>query len=191
MIHRFSRSEPEPFVNNSFRSDIEQKHPLIQVHDDESIDHQMAQRLAEEVCNVSGALIDVYVRVDNTNVNATFDEDTNPVYWSPLQIKGYYDPPPPIQELKKWGVDVDARPEVFFPISTINRECGRLLRTGDVLLIPNYEPVLGVDTFRITSCTVEGNYRYKWLYLKCFCAALTNDLSVQPRAKPNNGGSHE
>ena len=190
MIHRFSRSNQEPFVNDSKRSDIEQQYPLVQLHDDQSIDHTLVAKLAEEIGWVSGVLIDVHLRVDNHNINRIIDEDTNPVYWAPKQIKGYFDPPPPVQEIKKWGVDIDMKPEIYFPISVINKECGRLLRTGDVLIIPNYEPVNGVERFRITSVAPEGNYKYGWVWLKCYCGTLPNDITIQPfsEGQSSSGG---
>lgn len=169
-----------PFVNDSKRTDMEQMYPLIQMHDDASADHNYLSKLAEEIGFVSGGLIDVHLRVDNPNIVVSQEEDTNPVYWPKKQVKAYFDPPPPVQEVKKWGPDVELKPEIFIPLTVVEREFGRMLRSGDVIIIPNYEPTLGISRFRITSAAPDGNWRYKWYYLKCYTVSLTNDITVQP-----------
>lgn len=180
MIHRFSRSGPDGPKQVSLRSDVEQQFPLTQVHDDASADHELAERLAAQVGYGSGALVYVYLRTDNANINKVFEADPDPTYWNKVEIKGFYDPPPPLQELKKWGVDIELKPEIYFPLSTLHEKCGRNLRSGDIIRIPGYEPVNNIENFRVISVAPDGQYRYKWYYLKCYTLNLTNDPSVQP-----------
>ena len=191
MIHRFSSPDPydangvghEGFVG--FRSDVEREHPLIQQHDSKSADIRVAMTMATEVCNVSGADIDVYSRTDNEpdDIGKTFDEDPDPTYWSPITIKAFFAPGAIEVAMKSWGPEAEIKLEMYFSMQDLVRKFGkRVLRLGDVLYVPfNAIGNITPRYFRILNVTPIGNYKYVWMYMKVNCASLTGDIHVQPR----------
>lgn len=188
MIHRFSKSDGsvvQPGFNglNSFRSDIEKLFPLVQVHDDHSADHNMAHSVAIETINISGALLDIYHRTDNNNFDKVWDEDANPSYWAPFQIKGFVSPKSIELALSKWGADAEIQLDIYFSIAALYNLYGeRLVRIGDVINVPfNAIGNLAPKLFIVNNATPFGNYRYRWLYLMCSVSSIATDIAVVPR----------
>lgn len=190
MIHRFSydtgvpnqpSSEQFAAAAPSFRSDVEQLNPMLQIHDNESVDLLTARRLADEVINVSGAAVKVFVRTDNADVDPVWDADPDPTYWSPFPIKAFFKPQPLEVELKKWGLDTKNTSDVTFSHRQIYDRLGeRMLRAGDVIQLPYNSAVIKPKNFRVTNATPAGNFRYHWLYLTCQVETLTADVTVRP-----------
>lgn len=191
MIHRFSvPSDPYADITNKYhnfignRSDMERDFPLVQVHDSESADLRLAMNIATEVCNISGAMVDVHQRTDNFgNVDDVFDEDPDPTYWPPHVFKAFFAPGAIELALKTWGADAQVKIEMYFSMQELIRRFGsRVLRVGDVVYVPfNAIGNITPKHFRIVNFTPVGNYRYHWLYAKCNCESLTGDLNVVPR----------
>src|SRR5579871_1797860 len=120
-IYRFGIStDPVPqgdlfdHVLETFRSETEQRHTQIALHDPHSNDLACARRLADEMINVSGAEVKVYARTDNSDYDKVWDADFDPTYWNAFRIKAYFKPQPLEVELKKWGADTPNKTEIVF-----------------------------------------------------------------------------
>lgn len=190
MLHKFS--QPSPYRANfpgddgflGHRSDLEREFPLVQAHDVESADLRLAMTTATEVCNVTGALLDIHQRTDNHgNADQVWDEDADPTYWPAIQLKAFFAPGAIEVALKTWGADAAIKLEMYFSMQALVRHFGeRVLRANDVIYVPfnaigNVQPCY----FRIINFTPTGNYKYVWLYAKCNCESLTGDITVLPR----------
>jgi len=186
-IHRFGidTGQVSPGLFNtvweSYRSDVEQRHTPIAIHDVESRDIRLARSLADEMINVSGAEIKLFVRTDNADYDAVWDEDPDPTYWTPVLLKAFFKPEPIQTELTKWGADTKNRTEVIFSHRRIYELFGnRMLRTGDVVQLPYNAAAISPKNFRVLNATPSGNFRYIWLYLACQVETLTADVAVRP-----------
>jgi hypothetical protein len=188
MIHSFGIAQPGvdhatfDSVIESFRSDVEQRHTPIAIHNPESADLRTARQLADEIINVSGAELIIYLRTENSDYDAVWDEDPDPTYWTPIPIKGYFKPAPLEVELKKWGADTSSnQTEITFSFRMIFNIVGeRMLRTGDVIQVPFNSAPINPKNYRILNATPSGNFRYNWLYFKCQAELLTADVTVRP-----------
>ena len=168
-------------ILKSFRSDVEQRHSPIQIHNPESADLKLVRLLANEQINVSGAEIKVYIRTDNADYDEVWDEDPDPTYWNPEFMKAYFKPQPIEVELAKWGVDTKNKTEVVFSHFQVFDQFGeRMLRAGDVVQLPYNAAAISPKNFRIINATPSGNFRYHWLYLTCTVETLAADITVRP-----------
>ena len=170
-------------ILTSYRSESELRHTPIAIHDYESADIKLARSKAREMINVSGAEVTVFIRTDNHDYDAVWDEDPDPTYWNPMKIKGYFKPQPVETELKEWGAESINKTEIVFDHFSIKQLNGsRMLRIGDVVQLPfnSVDPNLGPKNYRILNVTPSGNFRYTWLYLTCVLETLTADITVRP-----------
>jgi hypothetical protein len=188
-IHRFAvdtgQVSPAQFdtILTSYRSDTEQRHTPLALHDPESADVKLARLKAREMINVSGAEVTVYMRTENADFDSVWDEDPDPTYWNPIQIKGFFKPQPLEAELKQWGAEVVNKTEIVFDHFQIHQLVGdRMLRTGDVIQLPYNAATSAINpkNFRVLNATPSGNFRYTWLYLTCQLETLTADITVRP-----------
>jgi len=184
MIHRFGQSEGVvPISAHSNRTDVEIENPLYQVQDIESLDVASARRVAREAVNVDGALVRIYARTDNDDVDVVWDEDPDPTYMAPVPLKGFFVPQPLEAELTQWGVEFsNNRAEVAFVLEEMFGAFGdRLLRPGDLLEVP-YNSISRVKPkyYKIENAQETGNYRYTWLYLTCQAMLLQGDVNIRP-----------
>lgn len=167
-------------ILESFRSDSEQRNTPIAIHDEESVDIKYARRLADEMIFVSGAEVMVFIRTDNEDFDAVFDEDPDPTYFPAVSMKAYFKPEPLQTELAKWGADTPNRTEVIFSHHQILEKFGeRMLRQGDVLQLPYNAANLKPKNYRVLNATPSGNFRYIWLYMSCQVETLTADVTVR------------
>jgi hypothetical protein len=186
-IHRFAvdtgQINPGVFdsVWESYRSETEQRHTKIAIHDTEVADIKLARQLADEIIHVSGAEIKVFLRTDNADHDDVFDEDADPTYWNPMPMKAFFKPAAIEIELKKWGADMEThRTEVSFSHRQLYTKFGnRMLRSGDVLQLPYNAAAISPKNFRIINATPSGNFRYIWLYYTCQVEVLTADITVR------------
>ncbi len=170
-------------VLQSYRSDVEQRHTPLALHDAGSADVAYARLQADEIINVSGAEVVVYVRTENADHDTVWDEDPDPTYWNPVPLKGFFKPQPLEAELKKWGAEVVNKTEVVFSHRQLHELFGeRMLRTGDVIQLPFNAATMAVNpkNYRVLNGTPSGNFRYTWLYFTCQVETLTADLTVRP-----------
>jgi len=173
----FDASHPD------FRSEAQQRHTPLALHDSDSNDLKLARKLAEEMINVSGAEVKVYVRTENADYDRLWDADPDPTYWNPVPMKAFFKPAPLEMELKKWGADNTNRTEIVFNHQQLYRCFGeRMLRVGDVVQVPYNAATesLNPKYYRVTNATPSGNFRYNWLYLTCQAEVLTADMTVRP-----------
>lgn len=166
-----------------FRADVQQRYTLVAQHAPDSPDVVLARKLADEIVNVSGAEVNVFVRTDNADFDSVWDEDPDPTYWNRFSVKGYFRPAPLETELTKWGIDMRNRTEVVFSHHQIFNLLGdRMLRQGDVIQLPYgaATPAIAPKNYRIENATPSGVFRYIWLYLTCAAELLTADITVRP-----------
>lgn len=166
-----------------YRSDSEQANPSLSVYNPDAPEIATARTLADEMINISGAPVRIYLRTNNGDYDYVWEEDPDPTYWNPINVKGFYKPAPLEMELKKWGVDTLNRAEIIFSHKQIFELCGeRMLRTGDVVEL-NYNSAnksLNPKHYRIVNATPSGNFRYIWLYMTCNIETLAADVAVKP-----------
>lgn len=185
MIYDFQN--PLDAVRASGRTDVEQINPSLSIYRPESADIKMARQLADEMVNVSGAEIKVFLRTDNADYDEVWDEDPDPTYWNPFIIKGYFKPEDIEVELHRWGLDTQNKITITFSHRQIYEKVGeRMLRSGDVLQIPFNAVPISPKNYRIVNATPSGNFRYTWLYLKCAAELLTADVTVRPERDTQN-----
>ena len=183
-IHQFGSPEDKYIsIDNlpDFRSDVEKQLTPISIYNHDKPDLAFAERMAEEVINVSGAIVVVYARLPKGDSEQleVWDEDADPVYSNGKTTKAYFKPEPILTELTKWGVDVPIRVTIVFSRAMILKEYGhRMLQPGDVIQAPYNLPNQfsnGIMRFRILNSSQEGFFMYRWLYLKTICELLTGD----------------
>lgn len=173
---------PDKFhsVLHSNRTISQQRHTPLAIHDGEAPEIKLARQLADEMIYVSGAEVRVFTRTDNNDYDNVWDEDADPTYWQPIDMKAFFVPQPIEAELQNWGVDTPNRTEVMFSHRQVIEECGeRMLRTGDVIQLPYNSAVIQPKNYRIINTTPTGNFRYVWLYLTCQVETLTADITVR------------
>jgi hypothetical protein len=186
MIHSFGQLQGLDIshydtVYEDLRSDIEKQFGILSIHNPESNDLKTVRSLADEVINTSGALVKIFARTENADYDAVWDEDADPSYWMPIDIKGYFKPNAIEAELERWGVDVKNKIEITFSHRELYNLLGeRMLRAGDVVQVPYNTIPLGLKNFRVINATPAGNFRYHWLYFMCQCELLTADITVRP-----------
>ncbi len=192
MIYRFSVNsvdDNDPELGgesgnfDGFRSDIEREYPSVQQHDEESADLVTAAAIALEATYISGAEVEVYLRTDNPDFDHVWDEDPDPTYWPGVIRKAFFAPKAIEAALKMWGIDAVVKLEMFFSLADVKRYFGnRGLRVGDVIRVP-YGAIGNITpkNFRVINASVDGNYKFSWLYFKCSTQSLTGDITVQPR----------
>lgn len=170
-----------------FRSEAQQRHTALAIHDATNNDLLHARKLVEEIINISGAEIKLYVRTDNSDYDRVWDSDPDPTYWQAETIKAYFKPQPIEADLEKWGLDVKNKIEIVFSHYQIYTKFGdRMLRAGDVVTVP-YNAAnakISPSNYRIENVTPSGNFRYNWLYLSCMAVTLTSDITVRPLDQP-------
>ncbi len=188
MIHRFGFAQgigDEAFdaVHESFRSDVDERHTPLALHDQESIDIKLARQLADEMISISGAEVKVYIRTDNNDYDHVWDEDPDPTYWTPVTLKGFFKPQQIEVELQRWGADTINKTEIIFSHRQLYNLLGeRMLRIGDVIQLPFNAVPISPKNYRVLNGTPSGNFRYIWLYFTCQLELLTADITVRPEA---------
>lgn len=180
MIHRFSQSSDISANSFSNRSDIEQNNPLIQVHDDNSSDHVLSDSIANEMINISGAEVLVYLRTDNYDYDDVWEEDPDPTYKPSVMVKGFFVPKPKNSELTIFGVDTPNQTTIMFSKSQILNLFGdRLIRAGDIIELPyNGGGYAKPSKFRVINSYDSGNFKYKWYYWSCLVENIVDDVVV-------------
>jgi hypothetical protein len=166
-----------------FRSDSEQRNSPLSVYNPESLDVKTARTLSDEMINISGAEVKVFIRTDNNDFDAVWDEDADPTYWSSEMMKAFFKPAPLETELKKWGADTVNKTEVVFSHRQVFQKFGeRMLRPGDVIQLPFNAAMddKSPKTYRVVNASPSGNFRYNWLYLSCAVETLNADISIRP-----------
>jgi hypothetical protein len=195
MIHNFDFKQQFSTIDRTpdFRSEEEKLNSLLSVYNHDSQDISYAERLSEEIINLSGAWMVVYKRRRNEgNRDDVWDEDADPTYHNGKHVKGRFVPAPAEIALTRWGVDVPNQTTITFSRSVILKEFGRLMiAEGDVIVVP-HNTLIGtqftdlregtnnrMDMFRVLKSSDTGNFKYRWIYWSCFCEAQLIDDSTK------------
>jgi hypothetical protein len=182
-MHEFGRNtDGSDFVSsyNSNRSDVQQSNSPLSLYNNESRDIQLVRAQADEQMNLVGAPVMVFTRTDNGDFDSVWDEDADPTYNSPKNLKAFWKFEQIQTELAKWGVDTKIKLEISFTHASIFNEFGeRMLRPGDVIQIPYGSIPITPKNFRVLNATPSGNYRYVWMYFICQVEQLTADITVR------------
>jgi hypothetical protein len=192
MIHNFGQQREQYITIDSvpdFRTEVEKQLTPLSIYNHDKPDIAYAERMAEEVINVSGAWITLFLKQpkgDSAEIEV-WDEDADPLYSAGKKIKAYFKPEPVLAELTRWGVDVPIRITVVFSRASLMNDVSigpRLLLPGDVIEAPyNLPSVLNMGPlrFRVLNSSQDGFFHYRWLYLKATCELLVGDLANQVR----------
>lgn len=189
MIYDFTGQITDPIdnfsKNPSTRTEEERQFSPLSIYNVGNQDIQDARRYAGEMINISGALVNLYIRTDNNTIDDVWDEEPDPTYWNKLILKAYFKPQPFELELKLWGIDNRNRTEIVFNYLEIYDHFGdRLLRPGDVVQLP-YNHIGGPKNYKINNVSPHGNFRYTWLYLNCVAEVLNADMAIRPEQDIN------
>ena len=192
MIHNFdAQREQYISIDNipEFRTEVEKQLTPISIYDHSKPDIAYAERMAEEVINISGAWVTVFLKQpkgDSPELEV-WDEDADPIYSVGKKMKAWFKPEPVLAELTRWGIDKPIRITVAFARTTLIKEPNigmRLLVPGDVIEAP-YNLPNTTDTgplrFRILNSSQEGFFHYRWLYVKSICELITGDQALKVR----------
>lgn len=198
-IHDFQRSfheEGERFESiddlPDYRTDMEKMHTPLSVYNHAKNDLAMAERLAEEAVNVSGAFVTVYVKepyVDREGVEDVYDEDADPIYRPGMKLKAWFKTDTLNVELTRYGVDSPLQLTVVFARAVLAKAMGleRLISVGDIIEVPYNNPRFrGPARFRVVNAYDSGNMHYRWLYFTTVCELIVGDNSLKV---PFNGDS--
>jgi hypothetical protein len=174
------------------RLDQEKTNSLLSSYNHDSPDIAYAERLAEELVNLSGAWITVYQRTQNEgNKDEVWDEDADPTYRNGKKIKGFFEPAPADIQLTRYGVDIQNQTTVHFSRANIFQTFGkRMISEGDVLIVPHNTMSAAqipdiregvhnrVDRYRVIKASDSGNFKYRWLYWSALIENITGDQTI-------------
>lgn len=191
-IYNFNSGERLTTMDSipDFRSDAEREESPLSLYNHDKPDIAYAERMAEELINLSGAVVTVFLKEPkgDTEDMEVWDEDADPMYRNGVQLKAYIKPENIAIELTKWGLDVPLNMDIVFHRSTIISTFGkRLLAVGDVIRVPYNaakalmsEPKRDFD-FRILNVYDSGNFQYRWLYYTAKSQLITGDEALKVR----------
>lgn len=184
---RFSSIDDLP----DHRSDIEKQHTPLSVYNHDKPDLAYAERLAEEVINISGGWVTLYLKeplVDQNNLDDVWDEDADPIYQQGRDMKAWFKLDSLNLELTRWGIDSPLQITVVFPRAILIKEVGedRLITVGDVIEVPYNAPKLrGPARFRVLNAYDSGSFHYRWLYYTAVCELLISDTALNVPHRDN------
>ena len=182
-IYGFDKSQQ--FSSNSvpdFRPDESQQNPMQSLYDHSNPDIAQAEAYALENIRIAGAWVTVIPRTEDNKFDKTWNEDVNPTYYAGFDFKAFFAPPAPEVTLTKFGIDGANKFDIIFSRAEMLGVLGeRLLRNGDVVIIPHNSLVIRANRFKILHSQDTGNYRYRWLYLTCTVENMNKDESLIPR----------
>lgn len=175
------------------RSIIEQQHTPLSIYNHNNPDLALAERLASEIINISGAWVTLYIkvpRIDNDMVEDVWDEDADPLYQSGIDIKAFFKVSSLNLELTRWGIDAPLKLTFVFSRAMLAKEVGmnRLITVGDIIEAPYNAPKMkGKARFRVLNAYDYGMFKYRWLYYAAVCELITGDEALQVvfRERPN------
>jgi hypothetical protein len=183
-IYNFDKSEGFTSLERvaDHRPDHFKSNPQHAVYDHSNPDIALAEQTALENLRISGAWVTVLPRSDDNKFDKTWNEDANPTYYTGYDLKAYFAAEPPEVTLNKFGHDAPVKLEATFSRAEILQVIGdRLIRIGDVVIVPYNSLVVPARRFRVLHAAETGNYRYRWIYLKCTLENMNKDESTQPR----------
>jgi len=183
-IHNFGQMK-EQFVTiekvPDFRSEVEKQLTPLSIYDHDKVDLALAERWSEEIINVSGAWCTLFTYIPKPDSELdTWDQDQNPVYSNPRNMKAYFKPEETRFEYTRWGLDIPIKATVVFSRAVLFKEVGkRLLVPGDIIELPYNVPSqnekMRPKRFQVTNAYSSGNFMYRWLYVTANCELIPGD----------------
>ena len=152
------------------RGEIAKQHTPLSIYNQDKPGFALAERWAEEIINISGAWVTLYLKeplLDNENVDDVWDEDADPIYQQGRDMKAWFKVDSLNLEMTRWGIDSPLQITITFPRAVLIKEVGleRLITVGDVIEAPYNAPKLrGPARFRVLNAYDDGNWQYRWLY---------------------------
>lgn len=194
-IYNFEFRQPDQSMDKmpDFRSDAEKLLSPASQYNPEIADIAVVERWAEETCNISGAFVALYLRMENkSTVDEVWNESQDVVYASPKWVKGVWKPQPLSDQLTRFGVDAPNKSIITFSRASMLKDFGRIVREGDVIAVPQNEAdkTSGLSIqheylyYRVINVTNNGQFRYRWIYTRCACEPLTGDTAWLPKILP-------
>ena len=182
--------------NPDMRTDSEKQNSPLALYNQGSEDITYAEKLADEVINLTGAPIIILKRHRSANRDDVWDEDADPNYSSGVTLKGKFVPTPAETALTKWGVDVTAGIVIHFSrIAVYKAFGGDMIAEGDILVVPlgtlnitqhannNHSKI---TKFRVLKATDAVYYRYRYMYWEVTIQNITGDKSLDPAYREGN-----
>lgn len=176
-------------LSPSMRSDVQRDFPLVQQFDPRSRDLVTAHKMAYEFIYVAGAVVEIFARTDNADVDKVWGEDPDPTYWPGVVRKGFFQQKPLELALKQWSLEASITLVIDFSKDDMVRHFGqRMLRSGDVILVP-YNSIGNITPkyFSVENASPSNPYRYDMLYLTCTCQNISGDITINPMRRPTTG----
>lgn len=194
-IYNFDFLQPSQSIGGmpDFRSDAEKQLSPASQYNPSISDISVAERWAEELCNISGAQVAVYLRSENEAViDDTWDEAQDVIYENPIWEKGVWKPEPLPNELTRFGVDAKNKSIITFSRATLLGTLRRVVRDGDVIAVQQNEVLddynldiqNGFLYYRVVTAANSGQFRYRWLYTRCVVEPFTGDSKWLPKIDP-------
>lgn len=171
-----------------FRSDTEREFTPLSIFNHDKPDIAYAERMSEELINICGAWVTVYLKEPKPLVKQAevWDEDADPIYRNGIEFKAYIKPETVSVDLTKWGIDNPLKLKAIFHRTTIVNKLGaRLIAPGDAIEVPyNAAKSLMISPprpfyFRILNVFDSGNFQYRWLYYTAVAELITGDKSLR------------
>ena len=172
------------------RSDIEREFSPLALFNHEKPDIAYAERLAEELINLSGAWVTVFSREikNDSEEMEVWEEDADPMYRNGVDIKAYVKPDMIAFELTRWGVDNPIKSTIVFHRPSIIQRFGdKLIAPGDVIRVPYnaaralLAPEPRPFDFRVLNSFDSGKFQYRGLYYTAKAQLLPGDVALKVR----------
>lgn len=165
-----------------FRPDEFQLNPQHSMYNHNNPDIASAERIVLENLRIAGAWVTVIPRTEDNKFDKTWNEDADPTYFTGYDFKAFFAPPAPEITLTKFGVDAPTKFEISFSRAEIFKTFGdRMIRNGDVVIIPHNSLAINATRFKIIHANDGGNYKYRWMYFICTVENMNKDESLIPR----------
>jgi hypothetical protein len=183
-MHQFDKNQSFTSLDTStdFRSEASIMNPQQSIYNHNNPDIAAAERLALEQLRIAGAWVTVLTRTEDNKYDKTWNEDSDPTYYTGYDFKAFFEPQAPEVALTKFGIDSPNKFDLVFSRAWVLEKLGnRLFRNGDVVIVPHNSLVINATRFRVVHVADSGNFRYRWIYLNVTVENMNNDESLAPR----------
>lgn len=181
-IHNFGIGQKITDVDkvSDRRTETEKQFTDLSLYNHEKADIALIERWAEELINVSGAFMRIFIKNQNPNADASvFDDNSDVTYSNPVLLKGYTQPVASKPELTKWGLDTELKTTITFPRHIIFKEFGdRGIRAGDLIEFPQNAMGLAVVRYRVLNGYDFANFNFRWIYWQVEVENFSGDVTV-------------
>jgi len=147
-------------------------------------DIAVAEHVALESIRIAGVVVTVLLRTDDGKYDKVWNEDISPTYYSGYDFKAWFAPSAPEIVLTKFGQDAPHSIDLLFSRAEVLHVLGdRLIRIGDIVVIPHNSLAIRASRFRVVHATDFGNYRYRWIYWSVTVESMNKDDATLPMVK--------